>query len=81
MKLKKELVIELIRATKDVYGISYNTQDMLDIYSDLSGRVRDISNSYTVDFIRDLAKFTQQSGKGTYEDIYKALEIFGVILE
>jgi hypothetical protein len=25
--------------------------------------------------------FSQRSGKGTYEDIYKALAIFGVIVE
>lgn len=82
MKLKKELVDELIKATKELFGNSYNKMDMLlDNFSNSAGKVRDISNYYTTDLISNLAMFTQQSGKGTYEDIYKALAIFGVIVE
>lgn len=81
MKLKKELVDEVIRLSKKYYkagetGILpalFKANDELE----LKGK----TTRHVVDLIGDLAKFSQRSGEGTYDDIYKALEIFGVIVE
>ena len=35
----------------------------------------------TADLVNDLAQYTQVSGKGTYDDIYRALAVFGIIVE
>lgn len=81
MKLKKELVDKLIR----IYKKYYRTGDV-----DILPAVREAENELEqndkaawdlVCLIGDLAKFTQYSGKGTYDDIYRALAIFGVIVE
>lgn len=81
MKLKKELVDELIRITKKYY----KTGD-IDILPAMIKAEEALAQECKVNFsvrclIADLAMFTQRAGKGTYEDIYKALAIFGVIVE
>lgn len=81
MKLKKELVDEVIRLTKkyyktgdiDIFPALFKASDEL--------KQNDKATHYVVDLIGELAKFSQRSGKGTYKDIYKALEAFGVIVE
>ncbi len=81
MKLKKELVDELIRITKKYFRTG--EYDFLPALSKVENEL--IQNGKTtrgvVNLIRNLAMFTEHSGKGTYEDIYKALEVFGVIVE
>lgn len=81
MKLKKELVDEVIRINKKYF----RTGD-IDIFPALREAENALQqeckkNRYVVDLIGDLAKFSQRSGKGTYEDIYKALAVFGIIVE
>ena len=81
MKLKKELVDEVIRLNKkyyktgevDILPALFKAKDELE----LKGK----TNRYVVDLVGDIAMFTQRSGVGTYENIYKALEAFGVIVE
>lgn len=81
MKLKKELVDEVIRLNKkyyktgevDILPALFNAKNELE----LKGKTK----HYVVDLIGNIARFTQRSGVGTYEDIYKALSIFGVIVE
>ena len=81
MKLKKELVDELIRLSKNYYetievdnlSALFGAEDELE----LKGK----TTLAMIALIRDLAMFTLRSGKGTYKDIYKALEVFGVIVE
>ncbi len=94
MKLKKELVDELIRITKMYYETGetniltelHKTENKLKqtdggIIGDVICLIKDGGIIYDViSLIEDLAKFTENSGKGTYEDIYKALEVFGVIV-
>lgn len=78
MKLKKELVDEVIRINKkyyktgevDILPATRKAEDALE---------QECKASYSViRLIRDLAMFTQWSGVGTYEDIYKALAVFGI---
>lgn len=81
MKLNKELVDEVIRLNKEYY----RTGDT-DIFPALNEVENELGQEcketrYVVGLIADIAKFTQHSGVGTYEDIYKALAIFGVIVE
>lgn len=81
MKLKKELVDEVIRLNKKYY--TTGDTDLLpalfeaENQPELNGKTTD----GVVDLIGDIAKFTQCSGRGTYDDIYKVLAIFGVIVE
>lgn len=85
MKLKKELVDEVIRLNKKYFKTG--DVDMLPALREALIKVKDElelkgkTTHYVVDLIGDLAMFSQCSGKGTYEDIYKALEVFGVIVE
>jgi hypothetical protein len=80
MKLKKELVDDVIRLYKkyfrtgdaDILPALFKAKDELEFKCK--------ENRYVVGLIRDMAKFIQFSGKGTYEDIYKALEVFGIIV-
>ena len=81
MKLKKELVDEVIRLTKKYYKTG--DADILPAMIEAEKAVEQECNvncrvSY---LIGDLARFAQLSGKGTYEDIYKALAVFGIIVE
>lgn len=79
MKLDKRLVDEVIRLTKKYY----QTGDV-----DYLPKLREVKNEIekkapwrAVNLIGDLAMYTQRSGKGTYDDIYKALAVFGIIVE
>lgn len=81
MKLRKDLVDELIRVTKKYY----KTGD-IDILPAVNNATESLEKNckasyYVVWLIRDIALFSQRSGVGSYEDIYKALEIFGVMVE
>lgn len=81
MKLDKRLVDEVIRLTKkyyqtgdvDILPAIHNVKESLEKNCKASLRV--------VWLIRDLAKFSAYTRKVTYKDIYKALEIFGVMVE
>ena len=79
MTLDKRLVDDVIRLTKKYY----ETGDV-----DYLPKLREVSDEtgkkapwQVVKLIEDLAKYTQISGKGTYDDIYKALAVFGIIVE
>jgi hypothetical protein len=81
MKLKKELVDEVIRINKEYFRTG--EVDLLPAMREDENALKQECkvNHYVVDLIGDIAMFSQRSGKGTYEDIYKALAIFGVIVE
>ena len=81
MKLDKKLVDELIRITKKYFRT--NDTDILPKLIKVENKLKQSggTTSGVVELIGDLAMFTQHSGVGTYEDIYKALAIFGVIVE
>ena len=79
MKLDKRLVDEVIRLTKE----HYKTSDMnyLDALWEAKKALKEKATWREVDLLCDLAKYVQTSGKGTYDDIYKALAVFGIIVE
>lgn len=81
MKLKKVLVDKVITLTKKYY--KEGKADVLPALKKAEGAL--IQNSkvshQVIILIGDLAMFTHRNGKGTYEDIYEALAIFGVIVE
>lgn len=81
MKLKKELVDELIRLSKKYYKTG-NT-DVLPALNKANDdlELKSKATRYVVDLIEDLARFAQYSGKGTNEGIYQALEAFGITVE
>lgn len=79
MKLNKELVDEVIRLTKKYY--STGDVDYLPKLRDAGNEIEKKAPWQVLDLIEDLAKYVQTIGKGTYEDIYKALEVFGIIVE
>lgn len=82
MKLRKELVDELIRESKNYHrtGDDDSFKAMVSankkLVEDCKATLSDI-----LMLIEHLAMFTQYTGIGTYEDIYKVLEVFGVIVE
>ena len=80
MKLDKRLVDKVISLTKKHYGIYY-----IDYLPALSEAEEVLNNSGAswpvVKLLGDLAQYTEISGKGTYDDIYKALAVFGIIVE
>lgn len=83
MKLKKELVDDLIRITK-VYFRTGDTDilpELVKAENALKQEYDEFIIYYVIDLIRDLAMFTQHTGKGTHEDIYKVLKVFEVIVE
>lgn len=79
MKLDKRLVDEAIRLTKKYY--STGDVDYLPKLRDVGKEIEEKVAWQVVDLIEDLAKYVQTIGKGTYEDIYKALAVFGIIVE
>ena len=82
MNLRKDLVNDLIRITRMYYRTGKT--DFLTELDDAENKLKQKNVWVTYDLIcliEDLAKFTQNSGIGTNEDIYKALEAFGVIVE
>lgn len=83
MKLKKELVDELIRITK-VYFRTGETDilpELIKVKNEIIQKYGEFIIYYVISLIEDLAMFAQRTGKGTNEDIYRALEVFGVIVE
>ena len=79
MKLKKELVDEVIRLTKEYYKTG--DEDYLPKLWEAKEVLKRSVSWQTVDLISNLAQYTRSSGKGTYDDIYKALAVFGIIVE
>lgn len=81
MKLRKDLVDELIRVTKKYYktGESDILSALLKAENEL--KLKGKATRHVVRLIGDISMFSQRSGVGSYEDIYKALEIFGVMVE
>jgi hypothetical protein len=79
MKLEKKLVDEVIRLTRKYYETG--DEDYLPKLNK-AGKVLEESASWqVVRLLGDLAKYTQHSANGTYDDIYKALAVFGIIVE
>ncbi len=82
MNLRKDLVNDFIRITRMYYRTGKT--DFLTELNEAEKKLRQNNVWITYDLIsliEDLAKFTQNSGIGTYNDIYKVLELFGVIVE
>ena len=88
MKLDKKLVDDLIISTKKYYSLKSDDQGLNEAMREmhLAGEeIRKTHHSYpawrVTNLIEDLAKFARKSDNITYGDIYKALEIFGIIVE
>ena len=79
MKLDKRLVDEVIRLTKKYYRT--RDADNLPALHKAEEVLKENATWQVVNLIEDLAAYTQKSGKGTYDDIYKALAVFGIIVE
>lgn len=82
MKLRVDLVNDLIRITRMYYRTGKT--DFLTELDEAEYKLKQNNVWVTYDLIsliEDLAKFTQNSGIGTNKDIYKVLEVFGVIVE
>jgi hypothetical protein len=79
MTLNKTLVNEVIRLTKKYY--EKGDTDYLPALNEAKGVLEKSVSWQTVDLVVDLAKYTQLIGNGTYDDIYKALAIFEIIVE
>ena len=80
MKLDKRLTDEVIRLTMKYFETG--DIDYLPALNKVRGDLHEIGISLrNVDLIEDLAKYIQRSGKGTYDDIYRALEVFGITVE
>ena len=78
MKLDKGLVDEVIKLTKKYYETG--DVDYLPALRE-AGKVLEKSASWqVVRLLQDLARHTQRS-KGTYDDIYKALAVFEIIVD
>jgi len=79
MKLDKRLVDEVIKVTKKYYETG--DEDYLQALFEAKYALKEKATWKVADLLADLARYTQRSGKGTYEDIYRALEVFGIIVE
>lgn len=79
MRLNKRLVDEVIRLIKKYYRTG--DEDDLSALYEVEEVLNENATWQVVYLIEDLAKYTQVSGKGTYDDIYKALAVFGIIVE
>lgn len=79
MKLDKRLVDEVIKLTKKYYETG--DEDYLPALFEAKYALKEKATWRVADLLADLARYTQRSGKGTYDDIYKALEVFGFIVE
>ena len=79
MILNKTLVDEVIRLTKKYH--ESNDIDYLPTLLEAKKVLEENATWQVGDLLYDLAQYTQVSGKGTYDDIYKALAIFGIIVE
>ncbi len=81
MKLDKILVDEVIRINKKYFRTG--EVDILPAMREAENALKQEckKNRYVSALVGDLAKFSQRSGVGTYGDIYKALAVFGIIVE
>ena len=79
MTLDKRLVDEVIRLTKKYYKTS--DPDYVSALIKAKNKLEYRASWQAVDLLEDVAKYTQLSGKGTYDDIYKVLAVFGIIVE
>lgn len=79
MILNKTLVDEVIRLTKKYH--ESNDIDYLPTLLEAKKVLEENATWQVGDLLYDLAQYTQVSGKGTYDDIYKALAVFGIIVE
>ena len=79
MKLDKRLVDEVIRLTKKYYETG--DEDYLPKLFEAKEVLKENAPWQAVDLLSSLAQYTRNSGKGTYDNIYRALEVFGIIVE
>jgi len=79
MKLDKKKVDKVIRLTRKYYKTG--DEDYLPALIEAAEVLEEIVTWQAIRLLRDLAQYTQTSGKGTYDDIYRALKIFGIIVE
>ena len=79
MTLDKKLVDEVIRLTKKYYRTG--DTDHLPALHEAEEVLEENATWQAVRLLGYLAKYTQSSGKGTYDDIYKALAVFRIIVE
>lgn len=80
MTLDKRLVDDVIRLTKKYYRTG--DTDYLQSLAEARKVLRKSVSWQAVDLISNLARYTQISPYcGTYDDIYKALAVFGIIVE
>lgn len=79
MKLDKELVNEVIRLTRKYHKTG--DEDYLPALIEARVVLEESASWQTVNLVSNLAQYTQVSSKGTYNDIYRALEAFGIIIE
>ena len=79
IRLDKKLVDEVFRLAMKYY----ETGDTFYLPALLRAKyaLQETATWHTVDLVNDLALYTQTSDKGTYDDIYKALAVFGIIVE
>lgn len=86
MTLDKKLVDDVIRLTKKYYETDDTDCLFLQALAEAKRTLRktvswQVVEWQAIDLISDLAKYTQISRNGTYDDIYKALAVFGIIVE
>ena len=79
MKLEKIKVDEVIKLTRKYYETEM--RDYLPKLFEARVALKEKATWREAELLADLAKYTQRSGKGTYEDIYRALAVFGIIVE
>lgn len=79
MKLDKRLVDNLIRLTRKYFRTG--DEDYLPTLREAEEALEEKATWQAVRLLNDLAQYTQLSGKGTYDDIYRALAVFGIIVE
>ena len=79
MKLDKELVDEVIRLTRKYYKTG--DKDYLPALREAEEVLERSVPWQEVKLVSHLAHYIQLSSRGTYNDIYKALAVFGIIVE
>ena len=80
IRLDKKLVDDLIRFTMKYFETTGDT-GYLSSMNSIEEVLEESVSWQVVNLIEDLAKYTQTSGKETYDDIYRALAVFGIIVE
>lgn len=81
IKLDKKLVDDLIRLTMKYFETTGDDTGYLSGMNSIREVLEESVSWQVGNLIEDLAKYTQGSGNGTYDDIYRALAIFGIIVE